>query len=78
MFEAGAMVKRSGKSPVALTTPRPEAVRDAPDRIRKAHLRFLEQTATRPTLSQPAAQSILQNELVAARTLSSERWILDN
>ena len=36
------------------------------------------EVATRPTLSQPAAQSILQNELVAARILSSERWNLDN
>lgn len=78
MVKERAKVKRSGKSPVALPLPRREAVRDAPDRIRKAHLRFLEQTATRPTLSQPAAQSILQNELVAARILSSERWNLDN
>jgi hypothetical protein len=43
-------------------------------------LRILDQTATRPTLSQPAAQSILQNELVAARTYSSSDgiWITNN
>jgi hypothetical protein len=71
-----------GKSDGAEYLPMPRLKRRATHRgrIRNTHLRILDQTATRPTLTQPAAQSILQNELVAARIFSSSDriWITNN